>query len=494
MNRTAGGARLRTGALVLLPALALAACGSHRVPSGQAPTGAPTSTPSGTPSDAGAGDLAIARSETREDSVYPDIGDPLVDALHYDLGLTWDPAKDRLTGREVLTFRATGDSATIPLDFNEQLAISELTVDGQPVEHAVAGTHLTVEHPIEADEQYELGLTYAGTPAPAPAPSTRSDFTQGVGWSVTGDHETWTLQEPYGAFTWYAVNDQPSDKALYDFTLTVPSPWSGVANGVLRRTTTRSGQTTNRWHLAEPAASYLVTVAFADYQHTDLKSASGVPIQVWAPAGGKALPGGTSTAPAAIDWLEKVLGPYPFASFGVVVVDNDSGMETQTMVTLGDTDYSLSPAVMVHEAAHHWYGDTVTPADWSDVWMNEGMAMYLQGMWEAEQEGITIEDKMDQWAAFEVQLREAAGPPAAFDPAQFGDGNIYYGPALMWQELRERIGDDAFFRVLREWPAAQENGTADREEYWDWIEEETGEELSDFFDAWLLGKQTPARD
>lgn len=486
MNRTARALACS------LTALSLAGCGS--LGAGRLDTPAGTTTPTSSPTAAAEGRYGIARNETREDSVYPDIGDPLVDALHYDLGLTWDPEKDRLTGKQTLVFRATADAEEIPLDFNEQLRISALSVDGEPAEHTVEGTGLRIAHPVEKDREYELTLSYAGTPRPAEAPSTRSDFTAGVGWGITDDHETWTLQEPYGAFTWYAVNDQPSDKALYDFTLTVPAPWSGVANGELKDSTTAGGSTTNRWHLAEPASSYLVTVAFGNYQHTDLTSASGVPIQVWADADGEALPGGTGTAPDAIDWLEKILGPYPFDTFGIVVVDNESGMETQTMVTLGDTEYSLSPAVVVHEAAHHWYGDTVTPADWSDVWMNEGMAMYLQGMWEAEQEDISIEEKMDQWAGFEAQLRDSAGPPASYDPAQFGDGNIYYGPALMWQELRERIGEEKFFEVLREWPAAQENGTADREEYWAWIERTTGEELSDFFDDWLLGEKTPARD
>ena len=96
-------------------------------------------------------------------------------------------------------------------------------------------------------------------------------------------------------------------------------------------------------------------------------------------------------------------------------------------------------------------------------------------------------------AAFEKQLRASAGPPAAYDAGKFGDGNIYYGPALMWQELRERIGDDSFFQVLREWPASQENGNADRHEYWAWIEKTTGEELTSFFEDWLLGEQTPQR-
>lgn len=475
--------------------LLLAACGGEGSDPPDGPDGQTSAAPTSAPSNsAAADDLAIARSDTRADSVYPQVGNPLVDALHYDLDLTWAPEDDRLIARETLTFRAAGDAARIPLDFNEELAISAATVDGTPAEVRVDGNDLTVEHAVTADRQYELVLEYAGTPATAPAPSQRADFRQGVGWSTTPEHETSTLQEPFGAFTWYAVNDHPSDKALYDFTLTVPEPWSGVANGVLTSSTTEAGRSVNTWHLAEPASSYLVTVAFGDFQHTELESESGVPIQIWTDADGEPAPGDTGYAGEAIDWLEEILGPYPFDSFGVLVVDNDSGMETQTMITLGDSAYSLSAAVIVHEAAHHWYGDTVTPADWSDVWMNEGMAMYLQGMWEAEQEGIPVARKMDDWAAFEADLRAESGPPGAFDPAHFGNGNIYYGPALMWQELRERIGDEEFFEVLREWPAAQANGTADRREYLAWIEETTGEELTSFFDDWLLDPTTPARD
>ena len=100
----------------------------------------------------------------------------------------------------------------------------------------------------------------------------------------------------------------------------------------------------------------------------------------------------------------------------------------------------------MHELAHQWYGDTVTPDDWRDVWMNEGMAMYLQGMWEAEQAGITIDQQMDEWAKFEDGEREFAGPPADYDLDKFGSGNIYYGPALMWHELRQQIGDESVLR------------------------------------------------
>ena len=77
-------------------------------------------------------------------------------------------------------------------------------------------------------------------------------------------------------------------------------------------------------------------------------------------------------APDALTWLEKRLGPYPFSTLGFVVVDGDSGMETQTMITLGNDAYTTSERVVVHEIAHHWYGNQVGPADWSEVWMNEG--------------------------------------------------------------------------------------------------------------------------
>ena len=64
----------------------------------------------------------------------------------------------------------------------------------------------------------------------------------------------------------------------------------------------------------------------------------------------------------------------------------------------------------------------------------------------------------------------------------------------MWHELREQLGDERFWAMVKAWPAARDNGNADRDDYLAWIEDETGEELTAFFDDWLLGEQTPPRD
>jgi aminopeptidase N len=452
----------------------------------------PNGSPSAAPGAAPTGAVADGYSRTVEDRVYPDVGDPGVDALHYALRLTWDPDAERLVATERLRFRSTVDADEFRLDLAPALRPASVTVDGADASYDHDGKDLVVDHPVEANGQYTLVIRYSGTPEPVPAPVQRNDFST-TGWTVTDDGGVWTMQEPYGAYSWYAVNDQPSDKALYDVTITAPTPMVGVSNGALLGRRDAGGRTTTRWRLDEPAASYLVTVAIGDFTMTKDRSPSGVPITYWTPAGQPQLVARLRRAPAELDWLEDRLGPYPFDTLGFLVVDSRSGMETQTMITLGDTRYATSPEVLVHEMAHHWYGDEVTPVDWRDVWMNEGMATYLQGVWQSEDEGTPLEQRIDYWATFDTRLREDAGPPGFFHEDSFGAGNVYYIPAVMWDELRQRLGDDVFWRLVREWPAAHAGENADYEEITAWWSEQSGQDLQDFFNAWLLAPETPRR-
>lgn len=489
-------------ALLAAGALVLAGCGIDSAKMGEAggdPSSAPAEPDDTGSSEPGEGsepsepDLALAESETREDSVYPEIGDPGVDALHYDLTLDWDPEADTLTGQEVLIFRAAETAEQFQLDFGEPLEITEVTLDGKPVEVDRNGKDLVVAAAVQQDQRYELAISYEGTPEPVEGPTTRSDL-QTVGFHIDPDHETWTIQEPRGAFTWYAVNDQPADKAFYDFTLTVPSPWVGIANGEQTSSEDDGETTTTTYHLAEPAASYLTTLAFGDYDKTEDESDTGTPLTYWIPKSDPQWLDGPSTSPEAIAWIEDYLGPYPFDTGGILVVDSESGMETQTMITLGDTEYSTSPATVVHEFVHQWYGDQVTPNDWRDVWMNEGMAMYLQLIWESEQGGVDIEQTIDDYSSYEAEERAVAGPPGDYNPGMFGSSNIYLGPAFMWHELRVMLDDDdRFWEIVRGWPLAQDNTSSDRETLYAYLESETGLELSEFFDDWILGTTTPER-
>ena len=278
---------LLVGAVVLVVVLT----GDDDKPAAAGEAADPTSTPSATTEPAPAGDivdphdpaLKPAVSRPVEDSLYPNVGDPGVDALHYDLDLAWDPEEELLTGTATLAFRSTATADEFRLDFGEPLEVTSATLDGEEVETQHNGKDLVVQAPVEKDERYVLEVEYSGTPEPAKAPTTRSDFST-TGWTTTGDGEVWTMQEPYGAYTWYPVNDQPSDKAFYDFTITAPGDWVGVANGQLQSRETVDGDTVTEWSLDAPASSYLTTIAIGDLVMTEDESESGVPITYWTPA------------------------------------------------------------------------------------------------------------------------------------------------------------------------------------------------------------------
>jgi aminopeptidase N len=157
------------------------------------------------------------------------------------------------------------------------------------------------------------------------------------------------------------------------------------------------------------------------------------------------------------------------------------------------TRYTLSHDVLVHELAHQWYGDAVTPEDWSDVWMSEGMATYLaEASWTADHGPQLRETILREWSFMAPGLRSRYGPPAAYEPRSFGEGNVYYIPALMWDTIRQRLGDRMFWRLATRWPRAHRFTSQDRDSLAGWWSRESGQDLRPVFDQWLLGAAEPA--
>lgn len=435
---------------------------------------------------------AAARSALDRDSMYPAYGNTVVDALHYGLDLTWRPATGTLSGTEHLVMRAARASRVIPLDLSARLALRRASVDGHAVHVTRSGHRIRLGHAVAAGQRVAVTLAYSGKPGPVAAPSDRSDMAGGLGFTPTDDGGAWTTQEPYGAFTWYAVNDEPADKAFYDMTLHVPAPMVGVSNGQLRSRQTVNGVTTTRFHLADPAASYLTTVAFGRYTHHRLGTVHGVRVTSWTPTGQQLAAKKVAALPSLLRWLDKRLGRFPFPSLSIVVVPTDTGMETQQTITIGSTAYDLRRDTLLHEIAHQWYGDEVTPADWSDLWMSEGMAMYLQTLYLDSTHGVAPGTNLDEWGsiAYDNEVREIDGPPAAYNPNEFAEDDVYLPPARMWHTLRERLGG-RFLTLVRQWPASQAFTSSSRAELADWWSRHSGQDLHPFFHHWLLDARDP---
>ncbi len=425
-----------------------------------------------------------------EDSYYPTKGDPGIDALHYDLNLRWLKAPRRLEGVATIDLRATEDAQQFQLDLAHSLQVSGVTVDGAPATFTHRRKTLVVGSPVLTEQRVQVVVTYAGTPKPVHAPTHRGDF-DGVGMNVTRRGDLWTMQEPFGAFTWYPVNDQPSDKALYDFTIDTTASQRAVANGLMTSETVTGDRRVSVFHLRDPAASYLTTLAVGDFVTRHLTGPHGLPISIWLPRSeARRLMRPMRFMPADLRWLEQRLGRYPFESAGAVSVASRSAMETQTMVTTGDFGRGTRE-VTVHELAHQWYGDTVTPRDWRDVWMSEGMAMYVEGRWSAEHTNRTWKSWVRTFCRYDQLWRDLYGPPGAYDRSDFGEVNIYYGPACMYEQLRKKVGTGTFNATVKSWTHDRANSNQGRRAYVRYWERHTGQELSRFFRTWLMSQKTP---
>lgn len=430
-----------------------------------------------------------AISQPVRDTLFPDFGNPGIDVLHYDLRLAWQPLDRQLSGHETVTFRAVTDNPDFTLDLSAALVVSDARLDGRRVRTSQSGHRVRVHAPVVADSIRRLQLTYAGEPR-----GTGERFRQGSGVQVHRSGALATFQQPFGAWTWFAANDQPSDKAYYDFTLDVPEPFQGVANGVQTATTTADGVTSSTWHLDSPASTYLVTVGFGPYEHTVLDGVDGIEISLWTDPRNQSARDVLSESDRGLAWLRKRLGPYPFDSLGFVVTAGaQGGMETQTLITMSDIDMDdYLRGVAVHEMAHQWWGNLVTPADWNDLWMNEGMATYLERVWRAEDTGVPLDQTMADVRRGAQRERTRSGPPGQVRPSRFGQANVYTDPSLMWHALRADLGDPTFWRLVREWPQTHRYASVTRAELVAWWSAESGRDLSGFFERWLTDPRLPA--
>jgi aminopeptidase N len=435
--------------------------------------------------------LRAARSQPAEDPYYPQKSNPEFDALHYLLRLDWNGSG--LRGYASVTFRAATRTRKVRLDLSPALEVAEVQLDGRKIGHRhIRDALLLRTGRLAKSSTHHLKIAYAGTPHSVPAPTARVDMTAGLGWNVDSTGSVYTLQEPYGAFTWYPVNDHPSDKAFYDAVITTHGKDVAVFNGDLLSRTHRGNATTSRWHLGAPAASYLVTLAIGPYSRSIVRTRSGMAISYWVQRRDRAvLTKVENQGTRAFDWLRAHAGPYPFSSLGVVVVHADSAMETQTLITFGRAELRRSDAVLEHEMAHQWFGDSLTPRTWPDLWLNEGWAMYMQQWFERDTGRPPYGGGLHQWRRYDQQSRDTSGPPASYDPRHFGDLNVYLGPAMMLDAIRQHIGDAEFRRLVKAWPAQHKHSSVDREIFTRWLRSDTGRDLRSLLHRWLDSTRTP---
>ena len=420
------------------------------------------------------------------DSLFPHQGNGGYDVEHYGIALTWRPS-GHVTARTAVRARAAKSLSAFNLDL-DGLRVRSVAVDGRAATFRRSGTELTVipAVPVRDGSRFTTVIRYGGTPHYLLDPDGSKD-----GWIATSDGAT-VLSEPIGAMTWFPDNDTLRDKATYTISATAPRGLTVESNGHLRSRVVHGTTATWTWHESHPMATYLATVSIGTYRIVRGRTANGVPVVSYLDPS----LGGRSAAlrvPKVLSYWQRLFGPYPFSSAGIVVDDVpvDYALEVQTRPVF---DFVPDTATLVHELAHQWYGDSVTPRDWSDIWLNEGFATYAEQLWQARS------DPGYPHRVF-MRLYREHGRSDPFwdipvtrpgDPADlFGDA-VYTRGAMALQALRMRIGSHDFFRLLKRWPAVHAYGNATTAELESLAERVSGRGLRHLFHVWLEVGGKPA--
>lgn len=514
----------RRAAAIVLSVIVLGAaagCGAAPEPAGQ-PDPAVTPTSGGEVGDATPGTAPAARDDDPidgigEDDAFPELGTPALDVDDYELDLRYDVETGELEGTATIDATVTVESATIELDF-QGLDVTSTTVDGDDVDHELVQDEdklvLDLGEPVGAGTDVTVEVSYAGVPEPV---ATEALGGVEVGWHA-GTGGSFVLSEPEGASTWYPVNNHPLDKATYTFRVTVPEPYTAIANGELVATTSAEGgredgsdgpgasgggvgadaggdgvgATTFEYRMDAPMASYLATVVTGQFERVDGGVHDGVTYTYWYAAGVDRSPSLEQTN-RDVAQLSRHLGPFPFTTYGGIVYPpsfiNGSGRTEDFLsgVALENQGASLYaegttvPMVILHEAAHQWMGDNVSLTDWSrDIWWIEGFARFAEYV-----------DDPDEMADAELEVRANWVPPGDLSADELFSVASYDCGGMVFYALYREVGADTFWAILREFNERYRHANASTDDLIEVASDVSGEDLTDFFQAWLFDETPP---
>ena len=428
------------------------------------------------------------------DPYFPRDGNGGIDVLHYDVRDSYSLETGRLKGRTGLDVRATQDLSRFNLDF--LLPVQSVKVDGRRARFQQVGDHelrITPGSALAAGTEFRVSVRYAGQPA--------RERSGGESNWLADDSEVVAMNEPHMATWWFPANDHPRDKASFDIWISVPRGNTVVANGVLVSRKRHGNRPVYHWRATEPMAPYLAFFAAGSFD-TRSTSCNGIPSYVAVSrqplAGNRGLQakGLADLTCAVVTAYSGVLGPYPFGATGGVVthLPVSFALENQTRPTYPGLP-GATPALVAHEIAHQWFGDAVSVSGWRDIWLNEGFAQFLQTYYLTE---VVSGRSMQNWltdtyagAADDQGFWELAiddpGPEHLFS------GAVYARGSMAVQALRHRIGETAFWTLLRTWVEQRRYGNGSVADFEALAATVSGQDLTAFFDAWLHAPRPPAR-
>jgi aminopeptidase N len=350
---------------------------------------------------------------------------------------------------------------------------------------------IATPQPATAGRLARVQIDYRGTPATGLV----------IGETKHGDRSFFSDNWPIKARHWLPTIDHPYDKAKSEMIVTAPAHYQVVSNGrLVEETDLADGRRLSHWRQSVPIPVWLNVLGVAHFAVEHLGEVDGIPIQTWVYPQDRdagfydfAVP-----TPQALEYFSDHIGPYSYEKLANVQSNSvgGGGMESATAIFYGADSVTGERTerwrnVIIHEIAHQWWGNSVTEADWDDVWLSEGFATYFTMLFVEHAYGR--DELVELLEAGRDYIFEFAAENPDYpivhsnldDMSQVLTRNIYQKGGWTLHMLRELVGDQDFWAGIRDYYARYRDGSATTGDFRQAMEEASGRDLEAFFDQWL---------
>ena len=427
---------------------------------------------------------------------------PGVDIAHYAFHLTLNDDSDVIEGEAAITFRVVKEGvATLTLDLvqpkpgepDRGMTVIGVTEAGKPAtfEHANDRLSARLDPAGRAGETRTVMVRYRGIPLTGLL----------IAPNKHGERTFFSENWPNRARQWLPTVDHPYDKATTEMFVSAPAHYQVVSNGLLAEEVDLDrGRRLTHWRNSVPIATWLNVLGVARFAVEHRPAWRGLPIDTWVypqdrDQGLAVFSGPTA---AVLDFYSEKVGPYSYERMGHVQANGvRGGMESATSIFYGDDSVNDPKStrwrnVIIHEMAHHWFGNAITENDWDHVWLSEGFATYFTHLFIEHAYGRdefvaglrADRDTIREFDQKNPDYRIVHDNLSDMSKVTSGPGTYRKG-AWTLHMLRGLIGDDAFWAGTRQYYKEYRDKNASTSDFRRVMEKASGKELGWFFDQWL---------
>jgi aminopeptidase N len=303
---------------------------------------------------------------------------------------------------------------------------------------------------------------------------------------------------PNRAHNWFACNDYPSDKASIQFSVITPENYEVIANGTLINVNDFvPGQRIWNYQSDYVLPTKVMVVGVADFKVTEFGplNSAGTPVSAWVyPKDEEKGNFDMILATDILGWFEKTIAPYPFDKLAnVQSTTRYGGMENASCIFYDEKAIDGKRSMenlIAHEIAHQWFGNSASEKDFSHLWLSEGFATYLTNVYILETKGEeAFYKQMDKDRAKVVGFDRKISLPVidtlTTDLNQLLNANAYQKGSWILHMLRMKLGDEVFWKAVRNYYSAFEYSNADSKDLEKIFESTCDCDLTSFFYQWL---------